>query len=249
MTLEADSTSSTGTWLTTLPAPDEEIVPGVFWGSPACLWTPAFWKSVVHHAGETLPQFGGQEKPLSHTVAFCLLGGYGVTFELNEAAFCRILDAGLLEPGLKAEADAFEQCLSEPLRVNGRSIRYRFPRQRGKRLAAALAALDADPPPADDVFAFRRNLMRIPGIGPKTASWIARDWLGSDQVAILDIHLIRACQIMKLFPRGVKLPRDYDRLERRFLDFASALGVRASVLDSIIWMEMREAPRLSRVLR
>jgi endonuclease III len=42
--------------------------------------------------------------------------------------------------------------------------------------------------------------MSLPGIGPKTASWIARNWLDADDVAILDIHIMRVGQVIGLFP-------------------------------------------------
>jgi thermostable 8-oxoguanine DNA glycosylase len=87
--------------------------------------------------------------------------------------------------------------------------------------------------------------MEIEGIGPKTASWIVRNWLGSDDVAILDIHVIRACQAIGVFPSEVALSSEYAKLEQRFLDFSKGLGVRASILDAVIWHHMREfTPRL-----
>ncbi|MDZ3993341.1 hypothetical protein PspTeo4_24872 [Pseudomonas sp. Teo4] len=40
--------------------------------------------------------------------------------------------------------------------------------------------------------ALRDWLLELPGIGYKTASWVARNWLDADDVAILDIHILRA---------------------------------------------------------
>ena len=89
------------------------------------------------------------------------------------------------------------------------------------------------------VLDLRRKLLELEGVGPKTASWIVRNLLGTDEVAILDIHVLRACQAMQLFPDAVSLPRDYVPLEKRFLAFASAIAVRASILDMVMWVEMR----------
>ncbi|GHC52373.1 hypothetical protein GCM10007315_13560 [Gemmobacter tilapiae] len=58
-------------------------------------------------------------------------------------------------------------------------------------------------------------------------------------MAILDIHILRACWYMGLFEFGISLPRDYARLEQRFLEFSSALGNPPSVLDAIMWDDMR----------
>jgi thermostable 8-oxoguanine DNA glycosylase len=48
---------------------------------------------------------------------------------------------------------------------------------------------------------------------------------------------------MSLVPEAVSLPKDYFVLEQRFLDFAKAINVRSSVLDAVIWAEMRVATR------
>ena len=138
--------------------------------------------------------------------------------------------------------------LQVPLEVdsivqNGRPVRYRFPHQRARRLAVALGMIEDEPPPTDDALGFRRHLMRIPGIGPKTASWITRNWLGSDEVAILDIHIIRAGLLIGLFDRSMRVPRDYEALERRFLEFCGALSARPSLLDAVMWRAMRNIGR------
>lgn len=46
--------------------------------------------------------------------------------------------------------------------------------------------------------------------------------------------------IMRVFPEEFSLPRDYEALEARFLSFSKALNVRPSVLDAVIWSEIRK---------
>ena len=82
-------------------------------------------------------------------------------------------------------------------------------------------------------------MLSFEGIGPKTASWIVRNHMGSDDVAIIDVHVLRACHRMKLFPNEISLPRDYRALEESFLNFANAIKVRASLLDAVMWVETR----------
>ena len=86
--------------------------------------------------------------------------------------------------------------------------------------------------------------MRLPGIGPKTASWIARNWLNSNEVAILDICVIRAGQLMNLFTTSERVEAHYFEMEQRFLDLAGAMRVSPSDLDALIWSETRRTPRL-----
>ena len=97
-----------------------------------------------------------------------------------------------------------------------------------------------------DALELRERLLSLEGVGPKTASWIVRNLLGSDDVAILDVHVLRACRAMAVFPAKVSLPKDYGVLEGLFLDFANAIDVRASLLDAVMWLEMREGPAHAR---
>lgn len=220
-------------------SPEDEVVPGVRWGQSGWLLSPAYWAAAVRDAAPCDDYVRRDGASLHHELAFCLLGGFGVRMEVNVAAFAACRDRGLLEPGVQPGASDIEAVLLQRLEVAGRLVRYRFPHQRARRLSEALRAIEDSPPPTTTTRGFRDALLAIPGVGPKTASWIARNWLGADDVAILDIHVMRAGAAMNLFPESAKLPRDYEELEARFLDFARAIGVRPSLLDAVIWREMR----------
>ena len=86
--------------------------------------------------------------------------------------------------------------------------------------------------------ALRDWLTRIPGIGFKTASWVARNWLDADDVAILDIHILRAGVLAGFLDSTLTVERHYRELEEQFLAFSAGLGVRASELDALMWYEM-----------
>jgi thermostable 8-oxoguanine DNA glycosylase len=221
-------------------SPDAEVIPGVIFGRPEWVPSPAFWASLAAHESHATDRYVSPPgTPLVDDIIFCLLGGYGIRMELNQAAWKHLKAAGILSNGLKPSADSIESLLCERLDVEGRRVRYRFPRQRAHRVAFALEFLHDNPLDHLDPLQLRNSLMAIPGIGPKTASWIVRNWTGTDEVAILDVHVIRAGQLIGLFPKHIRLPRDYSVLEARFLEFSHALNVRASLLDAIIWREMR----------
>lgn len=174
---------------------------------------------------------------LMEEVAVCVLGGFGMPSNVGLAAFEAVRDAGLVRPF--APAAQIERVLRQPLRVGHRAVRYRFPRQRAGRLSAALTHLHQNPVP-DQPRRIRDALVNVPGIGPKTASWIVRNHYDSDAVAILDIHVCRAGEAAGVFDRAWTLPHDYERYEAFFLAWASHAGVRASVLDACIWAELAE---------
>jgi thermostable 8-oxoguanine DNA glycosylase len=222
-----------------LPDPDETVLPGVCWGRPDRPLTPAYW--AVRCQGDMLEErsFVSRSGSLVEEVAFCILGGFGITYEINAAAFDKLKTLGAFVDDADHSENWIYDQLCEPLQVGGRAIRYRFPRQRARRLHAMRAGLDGVDCVTMSALDLRRKLLELEGVGPKTASWIVRNLLGTDEVAILDVHVLRACKAMQLFPDAVSLPRDYVPLEKRFLAFASAIAVRASILDMVMWAEMR----------
>ena len=222
--------------------PNAEVIPGVKWGRPEWVPSAAYWAAMSEIADD-LDDFVCSEATLKEQVGFCLLGGFGITAEMNHAIFEHLDAEGIFRPQNIPTADEIERLLRVPVKVAGKLRRYRFPNQRSTRLAAALRRIEENPPSSDDPRRFRHDLTKVPGVGPKTASWITRNWLGSNEVAILDIHIIRAGVLIGLFDRRQTVPKDYDAMEARFLAFAAALNVRPSLLDAVMWREMRKLGR------
>lgn len=226
--------------LVRLPPSWEEVMPGVLWGSPEHFNTPGYWAVRCRWEDEN-PDYVAGNHDLVREVAFCLLGGFGIRYEVNQAAFARLETRGFFDrPPCSATEAAIRQWLLEPLTVGDRSVRYRFPNQRARRLALMASFFEANDLSLLEGDLLRDALMSIEGVGPKTASWIVRNCRGSDEVAIIDVHLVRACTAMGIFPEGISLPRDYAMLEARFLAFSRAIGIRPSVLDAVIWSEVRK---------
>lgn len=232
----------------TLPAAEVEVVPGVLWGRADMLDTAAYWAIRCNIVSDPLEGFLSEGGSLIEEVGFCLLGGYGITAELNDAAFERLQSAGVFDLDNGVSEEEILALLTTPLLVGRGFRRYRFPRQRARRISDMLETLRDVDASALTLSDLRRVLMSVNGIGPKTAAWIIRNHFDSDEVAIIDVHLIRACRKLGLFPERFSLPRDYSDLEARFLEFAVAISVRPAVLDAVIWTEMRESSQ-SGVLR
>ncbi|MBW7932046.1 MAG: hypothetical protein H3C62_00265 [Gemmatimonadaceae bacterium] len=157
--------------------------------------------------------------------------------EVGLAAFVRLRDAGVLSRPAPSPEE-LEHLLRLPLNVNGRLVKYRFPVVKARFLSVAMRNLSDETPPSAPI-ALRNWLQTLPGIGPKTASWIVRNRDATARVAILDVHVVRACQILGLFPRRVRLPKDYELLESEFIWFADLLGLPPGDLDASMWYEMR----------
>ncbi|MBK8324066.1 MAG: 8-oxoguanine DNA glycosylase [Betaproteobacteria bacterium] len=247
MTQTATIFTKSGSIQMEFPSPDEMLLRGVNWGAIDAFPTPAYWQYQVlarRIEGRSLAYKLG--RTLVEEVAACLLGGHGIPAAVGIAAF-EMLRRRCAIGGTCPTASQFEAWLREPLLVGGREIRYRFAAQKARYLAATLPIVQAAPEFKSGI-QLRDWLIRLPGIGPKTASWVARNWMDADDVAILDIHIVRVGQLIGLFPLGLTVERHYRELEVRFLELSRALEVRASELDAVIWYEMASSPITARVV-
>jgi N-glycosylase/DNA lyase len=228
-------------------APAGQTARRLAWGHGWQVGTAAYWVAVTEAAATdgTLRQGPGRHRlgrDLTEEVAACLLGGHGMPYEIGLAAFRAVRDAGLL--ARSSQVHELERVLRQPLEVGGRTVHYRFASQRARWLAAALRHIWTQLPP-DRAEELRDWLLLVPGIGPKTAGWIVRNHLGSDEVAIIDVHVLRAGVDAGVFDPTWTPARHYARLEAFFLAWARYGGVRAADLDAVIWADRARAARVS----
>ena len=167
-----------------LPDAEESMLPGVRWDRADKLFTPAFWALQVW-LHETTNRFapGRLGETLVEEIAACVLGGYGMPAELGLAAFYHLRSLGLLSLARTAptEEDLFN-ALKQPFLIRGKAMHYRFARQRSRYLSLILNSASSDRVPEEDGNSLRQWLLHFEGVGPKTASWVTRNWLESDEV-------------------------------------------------------------------
>jgi len=222
-----------------LPDPNQPLLGDVTWGSAVHIFTPAFWAARAR-AHALLGNYGDfrSGQSLAEEYGHCILGGHGMPAEVGWAAYDRLRDAGVFL-GTPSQGE-LERLLATPLKVGDRLVRYRFPRRKAQQIAHGLPELRALGDASLSDIELRISLLKLPGIGPKTSSWIVRNYRGSDAVAIIDIHIARAGRAAGIFPSGLTPDRHYFEMERLFIDFAVAIGVRPAVLDHMMWNEMRK---------
>jgi hypothetical protein len=210
--------------------PDRPVSRRYWSGHEWQLGSAAYWESITS-AAERPPHFR-LGRTFLEEVGACMLGGYGIATPIAHAAFERLQQAGVFADAWTA--DAIEGLLRSTFNVGGRVVRYRFPRQKAARLANALAVVRSSAVPSEPV-AMRDWLTSLSGVGPKTASWIVRNHTGSNDVAIIDIHIIRAGIASGVFSQEWRVARDYLLFEQAFLQWARHAGLEASLLDACIW--------------
>jgi N-glycosylase/DNA lyase len=208
------------------------------WGHSWQLGTAAYWvestRDFVRHRGPGHVHRLGTD--LREEVAACILGGFGMPYETALAAF-EAVRTELLVSSRTPTAAEIERVLRVPRNVNGAPRHYRFPRQRAQRLAGAFQFVERAQPESFTSRQLRDWLLDAPGIGLKTASWIVRNLRNADDVAILDVHLLRAGKLAGVFPRDADVARDYRVLEQLFVAWAKHGQVSAGDLDAVIWSE------------
>lgn len=225
-----------------MPLATDEVLPGVPWGDPWVLFTPSYW---LAHAwmsdldAKADSNYRARDGVVGE-LGFCLLGGYGITAELATAAYERCQRLGLFDR-YETRPEPWVVALSSRFQVGSREVKYRYPNQKARFLADAMAFASENTLRSDSGRNLRDQLLQITGVGYKTASWVARNVLNCDDVAILDIHLIRAGQLCGIFTKAHRVERNYLDMEDRFLAFCRALHLRPAALDCLIWDEMRAA--------
>jgi N-glycosylase/DNA lyase len=177
---------------------------------------------------------------------FCLLGGFGVCFELAVSAAARLT---LLEPFSSkwSDSDLIQRLANElslpqfePRNAAGVTRRYRFPTRKAHLIVGARRWLIAQGAVSDVLVAVeseterRRLLCQCPGVGNKTASWILRNLGLATRLAILDVHVVRALQAAGRISNA-RLPRDYEAVEAAFIEWCDELSAPPAAFDLFVW--------------
>lgn len=182
---------------------------------------------------------------------FCLLSGFGIAYEhaLSAAEALSVLDPfdrdwreGAL---LAAILDQLRAPQFAPAKVDGELRTYRFPNRKAELLIQARRWLLATSSPTDAMESIattegrRRFLCECPGIGPKTASWMLRNLGWDNDIAILDVHVLRALSSLGLLPASTRMPRDYAAVETVFLRLCDDLAAIPAAFDLFLWCWQR----------
>ena len=178
---------------------------------------------------------------------FCLLGGFGITYEHGQSASSTVRQLRPFSGDWENE-DLFEEIVAiltcrqfEPRRRDGSFRRYRFPKRKASAIVKArhwalchaplYDRLHQLPGPRDR----RRFLSQCPGLGFKTASWLLRNLGLGSELAIIDVHVLRALVMAKRIPNDVRIPRDYEIAEEAFLAWCDELDAPSAAFDLFVW--------------
>ena len=184
---------------------------------------------------------------------FCLLGGFGITYEHGRSASSIIRELRPFSDDWSDE-ELFKAILSallcpqfEPRRRDGSFRRYRFPKQRASTIVRARQWVHNFDPLDERLLQLgnpkerRRFLSECPGVGFKTASWLLRNLGLGGGLAIIDVHVLRALLKAKRISDDVGIPKDYEIAEEAFLAWCDELGAPSAAFDLFVWHWQRGA--------
>lgn len=216
------------------------LLPDMDWEEAGRRFTKSYWE-VQYYLDDTGEDDYKLGSNLKEEVVACLLGGYGLKAELGLLAFHRIKNLRLIRKDARLED--IENAISAPFRWNGKDVHYRFSHQKSKYIFWFLQRNDIDELETLRGSRLRNRLITIKGIGPKTASWIARNYGNCEDVAIVDIHIYRAGRLAGFVNPKWDIQKDYFKIEESFLDFCHSINALPSKMDSIMWNQMKKSNR------
>ena len=198
------------------------------------------------------------EHLLWHELVACILGST-VSFEHAQAAARHLDVEGLLGVAdCLSNREQFElriiEALSSPIYPpvtrSGKGRRYRYPRLRANHIRRSAESIyqsgrsikyllrcSKDAPSAR-----MRIISTAVGIGPKQASLFLQNIGYADDLAILDVHVLRYMFLQGFLPRatiGTAHIANYEKAEERLREYAEKMGMSVSRLDTAVWVVMR----------
>ncbi len=197
------------------------------------------------------------EQDLTFELLICILGS-GVRYELS-LAYANAVQSTLLPRRLKKRVNShdraylIEDALNSPVysSINGKTYsRYRYPKRAAKHVAESLCNIEQKYGSFKDMIGamnapldLRRELICLcPGIGPKQSSHYIKNIGFTDNVAILDRHILNYLKLidnLDICPKQVSKIDKYEEIERRFIDKVSKFNHAVSVVDQSMWFVMR----------
>lgn len=211
------------------------------------------WKlygSIIEKTWKIKGEFSNEE--LIEEFFFIVLGGFGISYELNLSALKIIKNKGLLNNKLYSDnkqltytakllKNEFIQKQFEPMTKSKEFRKYRFINSKPIVVANAGYWLwnecfwNLDKKLKSSEYNSRKWLCECPGFGLKSASWFLRNIGYSDNYAVLDVHVLRFASRI-----GIEIPKtlsekSYLHIEDILRKLCNKIGVTLGKMDFLIW--------------
>lgn len=199
-----------------------------------------------------------REYILWRELASCIMGSR-IQFELAKSAVYHLDKTGLLRMFQTEKRFSVTQGLVSrelrksiylPLKLNGQKRSYTFSSIRARQLSETAKTIYGNNQTiksllrsGKDEYATRILLVNTAsGIGPKQASLFLRNIGYANNLAILDSHVLRFMdyvKIAKILPNSITNLSSYEKIETKLRHYADSMKFEMSCLDTAIWIVMR----------
>ena len=216
---------------------------------------------VFVEATNTVPKRNWQqftESELWYHLVSCILGSR-TKYENSQAAADFLYKNSYLKPPSKSGSFANYQkkiltALSKPIfapvKKDGMLSKYRYPKSKAKQIRVTaeylyrnsnglIYILSSSP---DEATVRRKIIDSCLGVGPKQSSMFLRNIGFNNNVAILDVHVLRYMHMIGLLSRqmeSVSRLQDYENVEKKLIAYADKQNKDIYFLDYAIWVVMR----------
>ena len=192
------------------------------------------------------------ENDLWEELVCCILGSQ-VKYEVSKAAVKNLKQNDLLD--IYSVNNFYEEylknILNEPLKVNSKYIKYRFPNSKAKQISLAWKNIYGYGYNIkkilnnyNDPFKLRDTLIKlVPGLGMKQASMFLRNISQSYDLAVIDSHVLKYMNIINIsdnFSTSINKTQ-YLNKEKELVKHTKIFNYPVGCVDYAIWIVMRVA--------
>ncbi len=202
---------------------------------------------------ETMHWQDATEERLLFELVLAILGSqnrYEVALGFTEEIKKQKLLIANLSISIEELTEKIQTILSSALEIEGNLIKYRFPNVKSKYIAynliylQELGGLKALLAQTNEIAKLRAFFVKeIKGIGPKQSSHFLRNVGYSNEVAVLDVHILRYMHIQGIieetYTKAIGTLKQYEKLESLLIDFLKYMKYPIGFVDQAIWIVMR----------
>lgn len=197
------------------------------------------------------------DQDLWYELCLCILSS-NVPYELARSALFHLIKNNYLQLDWINETEDSQQIIARelskpiflPKKVDGSCRKYRFPNVRSKNISSAARIIYSEEGwirktlscSKSEEETRRKITENIPGIGLKESSHYLRNIKFSNQLAIIDSHVVSFLKEINIIEKDhVKTitPKIYAQLEKYLLNICESYGLNMSIFDMAIWKYMR----------
>ncbi|WP_222860882.1 8-oxoguanine DNA glycosylase [Paenibacillus senegalimassiliensis] len=212
------------------------------------------------YGGSIEQEYSSLKKTKEHVLDeffFVLLGGFGISYELNFSGLQVLKEQDLFNESFYQEKNMlniieekirgeFSKKQFSPATSNGQLRKYRYTETKPRIISNACYWLweDCEWELQEKLQSLnscesRMWLCNCPGIGMKSASWLLRNTGFSEDCAVFDVHIIKFLTYLGFQTDQPLTEKIYLKLEDGLRKVCNSIGVSLGKMDYLLWLLSR----------